>query len=386
MLSIFRRHRANCRHKKKGRKSVSHCNCPLHVEGILVRKPVTRRSLGVGSMDAARRIVASWEFAGEVLDDTEPVTVAKACETILEHLKADIQETTLAKYDVLTRRLVAYAEERGIRYITEFNFEELRTFRGTWPDSPLTATKNIERLRSMFGTFHDYGWLPENPARKLKLPKVKQKPTLPFERDEMNRIIEALDAYPDNYGRALQENALRLRGLVYVMRWGGLGIRDAVTLRRDGVKNGKLFLRRAKTGQPVWCPLPDWVVATLDTVIGSAPEYYFWTGSNPKSAVGNWQRSLQKLFKLADVPQGHAHRFRDTFAVELLLAGVPIERVSVLLGHSSIRITEKHYSPWVESRQKQLEADVTASWRSDPTFEMASSRTRAVHLDRGLVN
>jgi integrase/recombinase XerD len=34
-----------------------------------------------------------------------------------------------------------------------------------------------------------------------------------------------------------------------------------------------------------------------------------------------------------------------TFAVELLLAGVPLERVSVLLGQPSIKVTEKHYIP-----------------------------------------
>ena len=45
----------------------------------------------------------------------------------------------------------------------------------------------------------------------------------------------------------------------------------------------------------------------------------------------------------------------DTFAVELLLKGVPMDVVSVLLGHSSIKITEKHYAPWVKARQEQLE-------------------------------
>jgi site-specific recombinase XerD len=40
-----------------------------------------------------------------------------------------------------------------------------------------------------------------------------------------------------------------------------------------------------------------------------------------------------------------AHRFRKTFAVELLLAGVPIHRVSELLGYQSVRITEKYYAP-----------------------------------------
>ena len=98
------------------------------------------------------------------------------------------------------------------------------------------------------------------------------------------------------------------------------------------------------------------------------------------------QRSLRKLFKLAGVPKGHAHRFRDTFAVELLLANVPIERVSVLLGHASVRITEKHYAPWVRDRQQQLEADVASSWELDPTSEMVRSRTRDGHMHEGLIN
>ena len=36
-----------------------------------------------------------------------------------------------------------------------------------------------------------------------------------------------------------------------------------------------------------------------------------------------------------------AHRFRHSFAIDLLLAGVPLERVAVLLGHQSVRVTEK---------------------------------------------
>ena len=71
---------------------------------------------------------------------------------------------------------------------------------------------------------------------------------------------------------------------------------------------------------------------------------------------------MHRLFSLAQISNGHAHRFRDTFAVELLLAGVPLDRVSILLGHKSVRITERHYSPWVRSRQEQLEADVRKTW------------------------
>jgi integrase/recombinase XerD len=51
---------------------------------------------------------------------------------------------------------------------------------------------------------------------------------------------------------------------------------------------------------------------------------------------------LHTLFEIAEITNGHAHRFRDTFAVELLLKGTPMERVSILLGHRRMRITEKH--------------------------------------------
>jgi Phage integrase family len=97
----------------------------------------------------------------------------------------------------------------------------------------------------------------------------------------------------------------------------------------------------------------------------SAP--HFWSGSGKlESIVRSWQTRLRRLFKLANIPNGYAHRFRDTFAVEQLLAGVPIERVSILLGHQSVRITEKHYAPWVRSRQEQLEADLARAWSRDP--------------------
>ena len=84
--------------------------------------------------------------------------------------------------------------------------------------------------------------------------------------------------------------------------------------------------------------------------------------ANARSITGNWQRRFQKLFALAVVSNAHPHRFRDTFSGELLLAGVPIEDVSILLGHSSVKITERAYAPWVQARQQKLEAAVKRSW------------------------
>ena len=57
-----------------------------------------------------------------------------------------------------------------------------------------------------------------------------------------------------------------------------------------------------------------------------------------------------------------SHRLRDTFAVDLLEKGVPLEEVSKLLGHESIKTTEKHYSKWMKGRQDRLDALVTGTW------------------------
>jgi integrase len=105
------------------------------------------------------------------------------------------------------------------------------------------------------------------------------------------------------------------------------------------------------------------VLTALEAAPKISEQYFFWSGESKRdSATGDWQRALKGVFKEAGIPDGHAHRFRDTFAVGLLQSGMPMDRVSVLLGHSSIKVTEKHYSPWVRARQEQLEADVRRTW------------------------
>jgi hypothetical protein len=68
------------------------------------------------------------------------------------------------------------------------------------------------------------------------------------------------------------------------------------------------------------------------------------------------------------------------------LAGVPIERVSILLGHQSVRVTERHYNPWVRSRQEQLEADVASAWKRDPALDRKQRGTNSVQIQKRPVN
>ena len=59
-------------------------------------------------------------------------------------------------------------------------------------------------------------------------------------------------------------------------------------------------------------------------------------------------------------------RWEMGFAISLLLRGAELPNVSILLGHSSTRVTERHYPPWVKARQEKLAADVRLTWLVPP--------------------
>lgn len=355
MLNLWRRHVASCPHRHKGRKYLK-CRCPIWMDWRL-DGPRLRRPVGTRNWEVAQRRAREWEVQG-FADGGKTTTIQEAAENFIEDAKArNLRDATLYKYDLLFRQLRAFAGEHGLTFISEFNSDWVRKFRASWSNKNLSAKKKFEHLRAFFRFAYDSDWTNSNPAAKLKPPKVTESPTLPFSEEEMGRITAACNHYPD------KRNAVRLRALVLLLRHSGLRFTDAATLSRDRITEDKLLLYTAKTGTAVYCPLPPEVVEAL-AALPKDGAYYFWTGkSAPKGLAGSiWWRPLHRLFSLAGVRNGHAHRFRDTFAVELLLAGVPLDRVSILLGHKSVRITEKHYAPWVRSRQEQLEADVRKAW------------------------
>jgi integrase len=266
--------------------------------------------------------------------------------------------------------MAAFASDRGIRYLEEFDLKLLREFRATWKNRNLSAKKKLEQMRGFFRFWVRCGVLTGNPTLELDAPIVKQLPTLPFERSEIARILYACDhlyIYTDNYKRVGQPNAKRIKALVLLLRYSGLRIGDAVTLQVSRIADGKVFLRTAKTGTHITCPLPPIALDALEVCPRSNPLYFFWTGKCSRGTVArDWHSKLAKVFTAAKIPNAHPHRFRDTFAVEQLLSGTPIDQVSALLGHSSIKVTERHYAPWVKARQEQLEANVIRSWEGDP--------------------
>jgi len=378
MLTIYRRHLKACPHRDKGR-AHRHCRCPLWVDGFVGAVEI-RKALKLRDWQRAQEVARDMEIEGRASTQREElVTLEQAWERFEKDATArKLATVTIKKYSHFYKPMQAFAERKGIRFISEFNVDLLSEFRSEWPDGGLSALKKLERMRSFFRFAQSRGWIASNPAASLKAPKVTQRPTLPFSQDEVFKILDALDAYALRVGSI--ERAKRLRAFVLVLRYSGLRIGDAVQLSTDRMSGDRLKIYTQKTGVPVFAKLPGFVMHALNDIPLINGKFYFWTGkSGPHSINGKWQKRLLNLFRLAGVDGGHAHRFRDTFAVELLLAGVPMERVSVLLGHRSIRVTERHYSPWVRSRQEQLESDLARAWANDAVAQREAQGTPEVH-------
>jgi integrase len=327
-----------------------------------------RRSLDLISWQAAQDRVRGWEASGEVgVIRADVPVISEAVERFFDDAKASgLAESTIGKLGVLLRKqLLPWCRGKGYLSLKQLTVDELTQFRTTWADGPISKYKKQERLKSFFHFCVAREWVRTNPVMGIKPVKVPPSPTLPFEEQQVAAVLHACDRYPINgiYG---EQNRQRLKALTLLMRYSGLRIGDAVTCERDRLVGSKLFLYQAKTGTPVYCPVPPIVVASLGVLQGRNPKYFFWTGNGKrKSAVADAQRSFRKLFELADV-KGHPHMFRDTFAVELLKRGVSLETVSMLLGHASIKVTEKHYKPWVKTLQDKLEADAKKGWPEAP--------------------
>ena len=220
------------------------------------------------------------------------------------------------------------------------------------------------RLRKFLRFCYDNRWLDRVP-RTARI-KVDEAPTLPLTVKEYDHLLKTVPvSFPD------AAKARKVRGLVQTMRWSGLAIRDVVTLRQDEIIQEKKLTRivtaRQKTGTHVSVPIPPDVAKEILAVANGNPEYIFWSTGTGKeqSAVTNWQHDLRQLFRDAGIKSAGnmlSHRLRDTFAVDLLEKGVPLEEVSKLLGHESIKTTEKHYSKWMKGRQDRLDKLVTDAW------------------------
>ncbi len=371
IITIFVRHSPDC--KYVGDEFHKGCRCRKHlrwsVSGKQYRKQAGTRSWA--EAESAKRILEA-QLSGKPIEAEKQHSqlIGEAIRLFnADKRNQSVSQEVKGRYERELKRFGAFCETHGVYTVRAISRELLIDYSATWPDLyPSTTTRFFvsARLKHFLTFCFESQWLDRVP--KLARVKIDEPVTLPLTAEEYERLLDTVSKSFDKV------RASRVRGLVQAMRWTGLGIRDTVTLRRDEITFDKahkvhtVVTSRQKTGTHVAVPIPPEVAAEILKVPNGNPEYVFWhTGTGKEtSAVTNWQHDLRKLFRDAKIKsQGNmlSHRLRDTFAVDLLEKGVPMEEVSKLLGHTSIRTTERHYAKWVKGRQDRLNKIVMGTWQ-----------------------
>jgi integrase/recombinase XerC len=356
MLTIWRRHTAQCPHRDKGRDYIK-CNCPIWADGYQDGKRTLRRSLKTRDMARARKRAAA-------LDSPEEARAFKpvrdAVTAFLGHCVSEgLGDATISRYRNTLTRLAEFCEARSIDSLGEVIAERLSEYRASRGLKPSTAAEELKILRTFFRFCVDRKWTTENPAMKITPPRnLKPNEVVPFTPAEIEAMVLACDRIGNK-----QYEQLRARAMILTLRYTALRIGDVSMLARDRISRDgdrwRIFIRTEKSGQPVFLPVPLDLKLALDAVPpprgNMDSRYFFWNGiSKPKTLKARVHEVLGAVFKESGVQGAHAHRFRHTLATELLGRGASFEEVADILGNSP-EIVRKHYGKWSAARQSRID-------------------------------
>lgn len=364
LITIFVRHNQEC--KYAGDEFCKRCNCKKHLRwtqhGKQYRKKTGSRTWA-GAEQKKRELED--QLAGrDATPQDEGLLLSDAIETFEANKQAQgIKPRVLAMYKRELKRLQDFSERRGLMTAKRaLTIDNLIALRATWNEVyPSSASRIVvqKHINHFLRFCYNAAWIDRIP----KLSPIKN------DSPETEPLSDA------EYAKVLKAATGKTRTLIELMRWSGLAVRDASTLRRtdlcfDKEKDMyKIIRERTKTGEPLYIPIKKQLAENLLKVLNGNPVYVFWNRQKQDSSeyrhAGYMGEQIAKVFADAGVSNdGHmiSHRLRATFAVDLLQKGVPLEHVSKLLGHKSVTTTERHYAKWIKGRQDRLDALVSATW------------------------
>src|SRR5690554_458217 len=211
-----------------------------------------------------------------------------------------------------------------------------------------TAHKYIKNLKRIMNIAIGLDWIPSNPFNNFKCTYIAPKREV-LTQEEIDRIrFKKIDI----------KRLAEVRDVFIFCCYTGFAYSDIYNFEYDAITKGLdgefwLTTERQKTGVKESVPL---LPVALE-IIKKYREHPYCINKNRLLPVNSNQRYNGYLKEIADIcginKRITSHIARHTFATTITLSnGVPIETVSSMLGHSSIRTTQI-YAKVVESKVSQ---------------------------------
>ena len=304
------------------------------------------RSTGCRKKREAREVAARMirelaiSAAGAGTGNGNGISVRELVEWYLKHAK---EEKWVKAYTLKTSikpRLVALAREFGDRKVEGIRSEEVVGWILGLPVKAATKRAYYRVIRAFWERARKLGKVSKNPLDGEclgMLPRAAKPCVRVLSEDEERRLMEAAAGH-------------RLEVLLMLGLYAGLRIREILNADWEDVDWGRGVLRVVSKPERDFTPKNR---QEREVPLARRLREYLWAireeeGAIAKNGLGKRYsdpptQSLRRLCRKAGVRPIGWHVLRHTFATRLLEKGATLYQVSVLLGHSSVRVTEDAY-------------------------------------------
>ncbi|MCX5804059.1 MAG: tyrosine-type recombinase/integrase [Proteobacteria bacterium] len=263
---------------------------------------------------------------------------------------------------VRIRALLTFFKGKRLHQIIPFLIEGYKSLRKD-KVKPATINRELTVLSSIFSRAVDWGLLTDHPMKGGKVKKLKE--------DSLKERILSVDEE-----RSLLEKAQPwIRDRIIVALDTGMRLGEILSLTWDQIDlSGKIIsVKHTKTGKERRVLVTERVYRTLISRKEENPQGAMVFPSVKGNSTSRAHTAFKRACDKAGILGLRFHDLRHTCATRLVIGGVDIATVKKILGHSTIRTTERYLHPSSEEDKKAvrvLESVVESSHHMDTKKEI----------------
>lgn len=222
--------------------------------------------------------------------------------------------------------------------------------------SAASIARHLAAVRGLHKFLATEGSLPDDPAAKLRRPRLAMRLPKALSLEQVERLIAASGPEPGD--EVVDPIGVRNRAIVELLYATGARVSEIVSLDLDEVAEGELIRLRGKGDRERIVPVGSYARKALENYLvrtrpqlaarGSGTPALFLNlrgGRLTRQSVWQLLAALGEQTEIAVSP----HSLRHSFATHLIEGGADVRVVQELLGHASVATTQIYTLVTVET-------------------------------------
>lgn len=254
---------------------------------------------------------------------------------------------TLISYERDLKKLTEYLLMQGVTKVQEVSETSLNSY-VLYLEKQGKAASTVSRYIASFKGFFEYclkhGVITQDPAERLKPPKVEKKFPQILTIEETQKLMDGPDLQCDK--------GIRDRAMLELLYATGIRVSELISLKIEDMNLSMEYVichekskdRVIPFGGEAKNALVNYLEKTRGQMIGNTESEYLFVNCSgkPMSRQGFWKLIKYYVDKAGIEKEITPHTFRHSFAAHLLENGADVQSVQKMMGHADISTTQMY--------------------------------------------